>query len=268
MSLDELIKQAQDGNTQALEELWERTKPFAFAVSRRFHTTVCVDADDFQQCAWLGFHTAVQKHEGRYHFLTLLEFCVRLECQKALHIRTSKRDPAMVSYDVPAPDGEQAMLDLFEDESLPESDAVLIGADLVRDVRAAVAELPKRERMLIELRWLGKEVRTLHAVGKRMRISTERVRQLEKRAFARLRDDPVLQTYAPWRNTSGNLKSGLSRFIDTRTSCVEQVALRGVQRSMNEKKRHAQKTAYADLLESLAAEGYLSSEELPALLGK
>lgn len=266
--MQQLIREAQNGDKSALEELWERTKAFAFTVSRRFYTTVCVDQDDLQQVAWLGFHAAVQKHEGQYNFLTLLDYSIRVECRQALGIRTSKRDPVTVSYDIPAPDGEQAMIDLFVDDALPESDASLIGADLARDVRAAVAELPDRERLLIETRWLGADPLTLDQIGKALGISRERARQLEQRAFARLRDDPVLQTYAPWRNISGNLKSGLSRFIDTRTSCVEQVALRGVQRSMNEKKRHAQKTAYADLLESLAAEGYLSPEELPALLGK
>lgn len=256
MSLDELIKQAQDGNTQALEELWERTKPFAFAVSRRFHTTVCVDADDFQQCAWLGFHTAVQKHEGRYHFLTLVDYCVRLECQKALHIRTSKRDLATVSYDIPAPDGEQAMLDLFEDESLPESDAVLIGADLVRDVRAAVAELPKRERMLIELRWLGREVRPLYAVSKSMCISVERTRQLEERAFARLRDDPVLQTYAT-APPSNLYHTGLAHFKNHGSSCAEHAMLRLITKTERNQKQKAAHAAYVDLLASLRAEGYL-----------
>lgn len=117
--MDSLIRQAKDGDAEAIGVLWEETRKFALAVSRRFHATVSVDADDLQQCAWLGFHAAVQRYEARYHFLTLLDYCVRIECQQALHIRTSKRDLATVSYDIPAPDGEQAMLDLFEDDSCP-----------------------------------------------------------------------------------------------------------------------------------------------------
>lgn len=266
--MQQLIREAQNGDKQALEALWERTKAFAFAASRRFYRTVCVDQDDLQQAAWLGFHAAVQKHEGQYNFLTLLDYCIRNECRQALGIRTSRRDPVTVSYDVPAPDGEQAMIDLFVDDDLPESDASLIGADLARDVRAAVAELPERERALIEMRWLGTEPFTLDQTGDAMGISRERARQLEQRAFEHLRADPVLQTYAPWYNASSSLKSGLSRFINTLTSCTEHDAMRSVQRSLNEKRRHAQKEAYADLLESLAEEGYLSPEELPALLRK
>ena len=195
--MDELIKQAQDGDAEALGALWERTRKFAFTVSRRFRATVSVDADDLQQCAWLGFYAAVQKHTGKYNFLTLIDFCVRIECQQAVGIRSQKQRRAVqtVSYDVPAPDGEQSMLDLFEDTSLSESDTAMIGADLARDVRAAVAELPERERTIIELRWLSGEQQSLHAISKSVGISRERIRQLEERAFARLRDDPVLRSY-------------------------------------------------------------------------
>lgn len=256
--MDSLIKRAKDDDTEALEDLWERTRKFAFAVSRRFRATVSVDADDLQQAAWLGFHAAVQKYTGKYSFLTLLEFCVRLECQQALNLRTQKQRRAVqtVSYDIPAPDGEQSMLDLFEDTSLSESDTAMIGADLARDVRAAVAELPERERMIIESRWLGKEVRPLHAVGRSMCISVERTRQLEERAFARLRDDPVLRSYiaAPPPNL---YRTGLSRFTNNGSSTPEHAALcliRADEKRQARKRTHA---AYENLLASLRAEGYL-----------
>ena len=264
--MQQLIREAQNGNNQALEALWERTKAFAFTVSRRFRSTSCVDSDDLQQAAWLGFYAAVQKHEGRYHFLTLLDFCIRNECRQALHIRTSKRDPVTVSYDAPAPDGEQSMIDLFVDDALPEHDASLIGADLARDVRAAVAELPERERTVIETRWLSADPLSLDQTGDAMGISRERTRQLEARAFARLRDDPILQTYAPRHCTSSSPKSGLSRFLNTGTSCTEREAVSRIQHAEAKQKQQSQKHGYAGLLESLAAEGFLDPGELETLL--
>lgn len=246
--MNKLIEQAQSGDTEALDALWERTRAFAFTVSRRFHATAAVGTDDLQQCAWLGFYAAVQKHAGRYHFLTLLDYCIRAECQQALHIRTSKRDPLTVSYDIPAPDGEQAMLDLFIDDALPESDTTLIAADLVRDVRAAVAELPERERMVIELRWLTDEPLSIHATGKRLGVSHEIIRRLERHAFDLLRADSVLRTYA---TQPPPMRTGLARFMTTHSSGTETAALHLVQQS---KRTHA---AYADLLASLAAEGFL-----------
>ena len=266
--MDILIKQAQNANAEALETLWERTRAFAFTVSRRFRSTSCVDSDDLQQAAWLGFYAAVQKHEGKYNFLTLLDFCVRAQCQQALRIRTQKqlRDIPTVSYDAPAPDGEQAMIDLFMDDALPESDASLIGADLARDVRAAVAELPERERAVIETRWLSADPLSLDQTGDAMGISRERTRQLEARAFARLRDDPILQTYAPQHYASSNPKSGLSHFLNTRTSCTEHTAMNRIQCDTAKQKHQAQKISYAGLLQSLAAEGFLNPGELQDLL--
>jgi len=266
--MDKLIKQAQEGDTEALEVLWERTWAFAFTVSRRFRSTSCVDSDDLQQAAWLGFYTAVQKHEGKYNFLTLLDFCVRAECQQALHIRTSKRDPVTVSYDAPAPDGEQSMIDLFVDDALPESDASLIGADLARDVRAAVAELPERERYLIETRWLGDNPLTLDQTGKAMGTSLERTRQIEARAFDRLRADPVLRTYTGNPEKSGDVvgRGGLQNFLNTGASVVEHEALRRIHYAERRQKKQAQQTAYAALLQSLADAGYLDSAELKTFL--
>lgn len=252
MSLDSLIKQAKDGDTQALGELWEHTKVFALAVSRRFQPTAAVGADDLQQCAWLGFHAAVQKHTGKYSFLTLLDFCIRNECQQALHIRTSKHDPVTVSGDTLLPDGEHTILDLIEDDSLPESDTALIAADLAKDIRAAVAGLPARERMLIERRWLGKEVQPLRTAGRSMSIGVERTRQLEQRAFSRLRADPVLRSYvkAPPPNL---YQSGLLRFTNNGSSMPEHATLCLI-KADEEKRQHI---AYADLLASLRAEGFL-----------
>ena len=246
--MKQLIQAAQTGDNAALEALWAQTQAFAFTVLRRYVPTVCVDSDDLQQCAWLGFFAAVHKYEEQYNFLTCMEFCIRMECRKALRIHTSKREPLTVSYDVPAHDEEHAMVELFEDESLPDSDAPLIGADLVRDVRAAVAELPERERKLIELRWLGADPLTLDQVSELMGISRQRVSMLEQRAFERLRADPVLQTYAPRRSASISQGSGLMRFLTTGTSSTERQAISRIRR----------KDAYTSLLESLAASGHLA----------
>jgi RNA polymerase sigma factor (sigma-70 family) len=57
------------------------------------------------------------------------------------------------------------------------------------DVNTALKGVSQRERTILEMRYgvTGKEPMTLEEVGKKMRISRERVRQLEERAMARLR---------------------------------------------------------------------------------
>jgi len=77
--------------------------------------------------------------------------------------------------------------DLFRDESAtdPEIDAV----DSLRrlEVREAIAQLPERERRIVELRFgIGGEPKALEAIGKELGITRERVRQLEAQALTKL----------------------------------------------------------------------------------
>ena len=168
-----LIKQAQAGDTEALVALWERTKAFALAVSRRYYPTTFADSDDLQQCAYLGFHTAVMQHTGRYDFLALVRWCTQRECQKLLDLYGSRRQLRADSLDIILPDGESTPADLIEDDSLPEHYAQIITSEIMRDVRAAVAELPDRERMVLVLRY-GLEdgvIHPQHEIAERLDIS-------------------------------------------------------------------------------------------------
>jgi RNA polymerase sigma-32 factor len=56
-------------------------------------------------------------------------------------------------------------------------------------VQSAIAKLPEREAMIVRERLLQDDPITLEALGTRLGISKERVRQLEERARRRLRED-------------------------------------------------------------------------------
>lgn len=235
-----LIKEAQTGDKAALEALWKQTKKFAFTVARRFYTTTYADTEDLQQCAYLGFHTAVMQHDGKYRFLSLVQWCTQRECQKLLDLYGSRRQLRADSLDIVLPDGEHTPADLIVDDSLPEHDETLIGADLVRDVRDAVAELPERERYIVERHWL--DGLTVYAVGKEIGASGNRVCQLERRAFDRLRADPILRTYTANPPSSlGYYKGSAARFRHG-SSSTESLALFNVQReeyAANQKRRRS-----------------------------
>lgn len=64
-------------------------------------------------------------------------------------------------------------------------------------LRAAIRTLPEREQLIIERRHLTDSPETLQEVGETLGISRERVRQLEVRAFRRMRD---------WLKSTGQLK--------------------------------------------------------------
>jgi RNA polymerase sigma-32 factor len=102
-------------------------------------------------------------------------------------------------------EGDGEWQDLLADEGAdPEAETMLshdsaARADLVRD---ALCDLSERERLIIRERKLEDEAVTLEALGERLGISKERVRQIEGAALAKLRralearvGDPVAAGY-------------------------------------------------------------------------
>jgi RNA polymerase primary sigma factor len=94
---------------------------------------------------------------------------------------------ASVSLNRLVGDDDTELGDLFADnESLdPETAAI----DTIRGlaVRKAVSRLPERERRIVELRFgFEGDVQSLEAIGRELGITRERVRQLERDAFAKL----------------------------------------------------------------------------------
>lgn len=86
-------------------------------------------------------------------------------------------------------DQEVSILEMAEDPTAldPESDAVL--GVYRRHLRSLVAELKPREREILEERYgfNGKSPRTLEDISRDLRVSRERVRQIEVQAMRKLR---------------------------------------------------------------------------------
>ena len=87
------------------------------------------------------------------------------------------------------------MEDLLEQVMIPAVDDELVHEAVVAQLRKAVAELGEKEREVMKLRFGldGGEARTLQAIGARLKLSRERVRQIEARAKAKLRQSVRLQ---------------------------------------------------------------------------
>lgn len=79
-------------------------------------------------------------------------------------------------------------MELYESKQLPPADYELIRRSLREEVERMLRGLNARERLIVELRFgLGKEeAMTLKEVGKRLKLSRERVRQIEERAKQKL----------------------------------------------------------------------------------
>jgi RNA polymerase primary sigma factor len=85
--------------------------------------------------------------------------------------------------------GEPMGLELSQSSMIPSTDQDLIRHAFREEVDQLLAHLTPREREVVELRFgLGQEEpQTLEEVGRRLKLSRERVRQIESRAKQRLR---------------------------------------------------------------------------------
>lgn len=86
-------------------------------------------------------------------------------------------------------DENLALKDMISDEEKHEPDKLFSVLKLHDEMESALNKLPKREREIVSLRFGldGGESQTLEDVGKKLKISRERVRQIQERAINRLR---------------------------------------------------------------------------------
>jgi RNA polymerase primary sigma factor len=84
-------------------------------------------------------------------------------------------------------DGDSELGDLFADESTVDPAEEAVESVRRQRVQRAVADLPERQRRIIELRFgFESEPASLETIGKELGLTRERVRQLESDALARL----------------------------------------------------------------------------------
>ncbi|HEX8995274.1 MAG TPA: sigma-70 family RNA polymerase sigma factor [Ktedonobacterales bacterium] len=94
------------------------------------------------------------------------------------------------SLDAPLSDEEENSLsDLIEDQGVEGPEGSTDREMLREEVRRALSALTQREREVIELRFglLDDHDHTLEEVGQRLKVTRERVRQIEERAIRKLR---------------------------------------------------------------------------------
>jgi RNA polymerase sigma-32 factor len=108
-------------------------------------------------------------------------------------IEMDRRLRGDMSLNVPISDEEttEEWQDRLVDSS-PDPERQLIDADDYGQREAALSEalevLSARERAILEARMLADEPKTLDELARQFRVSRERIRQVEQRAFQRLRD--------------------------------------------------------------------------------
>jgi RNA polymerase primary sigma factor len=94
-----------------------------------------------------------------------------------------------VSLEATVTEDGHALGDIVRDDNAPSPDDVAYRALLHQQVQAALAALPERERVVLQLRFglAGQRPHTLREIGLRLGLTHERTRQIEAAALCRLR---------------------------------------------------------------------------------
>ena len=98
--------------------------------------------------------------------------------------------PAEVSLEAPmGSDGEMRLEDVIEDESIIPIDDVLVRRSFEEQLHEMLDRLDPKEKEIIKRRFGfdGKEAETLAEIGADMKLSRERIRQIEERALGKLK---------------------------------------------------------------------------------
>lgn len=121
------------------------------------------------------------------------------EIADALHLEPEKVSGALltsgrhVSMDAPlVEDEDSCLLDLLTNREGTNTDSALVSESLVTEVKLALERLPEREAKVIRLFFgIDCQEKTLEEIGRIMKLSRERVRQIKEKALTLLRSAQV-----------------------------------------------------------------------------
>lgn len=235
----ELVMKAQHGDKEALMQLWESVYLLLFRMCLHCYNSMReqadrfgVTSDDFMQISYFAFLDAVKGYdpERGFAFTSYFKYPLKNHIHSLLGVRSSRRDALnhcsslneLLSEDDPD-SGER--IDLVPDptDDYEPEELRIYREQLHEDLERCLSTLEEREQRVIRSRyWDGK---TLKEVGQEIGVSYQRVRDIERHGFFRMRKDKRLQVY---RNeileTSAYSGTGLSSFRHSGSSSVERTA--------------------------------------------
>ncbi len=117
------------------------------------------------------------------------EMADKLELPKDKVVDTMRVSGRHISVDAPFSDSEDgSLLDVLQNDDLPNTDNALINESLVREIDRSLATLTDRERDIVRYFFgIGVAEMTLEEIGENFGLTRERVRQIKEKAIRRLR---------------------------------------------------------------------------------
>jgi RNA polymerase sigma factor (sigma-70 family) len=224
LSNEQLAMRYQRGDRESLTALWAQAARLAKSFTRKYWCLVwrdaAVDIEDLFQCAFLAVERAARGFSGGVGaFSTLLEYCVRNECQRALGLRGRVRRERYdaVSIDAPLGDGSATLADTLEDNNRPDEDEAILTGELRQMLETAFDRLKPCEAAIVRSSALAGApmADVAAALGERL----DRAYNIRHRAMLKLQRDWRLRRLYDeafcWRH------KGVGAFNNTWSSVVE-----------------------------------------------
>ena len=216
-------------------ELFRANRGLLHKFARRYsQIDTAVDTDDLIQAGYMGLVEAERTFDPNQGkgWVGWAAWYVKGAMAAAVGIRGAKERPHLhaVSRDAPLGDDEGAgsLLDMREDESIPDASSGLVEADRAATVRAAVERLEADRREVIRRRDLQGMSYTV--VGEGMGLTVGEVKNLRVRALNDLRNDKAIRLMRLEDATPYYRRVGVSTFNTTWTSATEAAALWRIER--------------------------------------
>lgn len=231
MSNEELVKLIQDGDGDAVLQLWEQVENFIKLMADRYEETH--PGFEFDDLVQVGFFAMLQAasvyQQGREaSFIHFLSFYLKKEFPRSCGLTnrrivrtkdgetiTTMADPICRAESLDKPlsaddPGGDTLADLQPDprDHIAEAERRIYLEQLRQQLKKALATLPEEQRAVIQYRYLDGMTQT--QTGEEIGITRSETNNLERKALITLRKRP----------------SGLEQFIDDRTPFYAHVGVR------------------------------------------
>lgn len=196
MTNEELVKLYQEGDNKALDTLIEQNKGIVYKLVNRFYTegTSSIDREDLEQEGTIGLIMAAKRYNLEYvnkaTFITYAVYWINQKISRFIKHRSTNEE---ISINTPLNDGDDITLEdsLVYDGAGPEeiAERKIIRKE-IEEVLNDTLSLKEREIVKFRNGWDNNNPMTLEAIGEMLDFSRERTRQLEVRAYRKLRSSP------------------------------------------------------------------------------
>jgi RNA polymerase sporulation-specific sigma factor len=201
---EELALLVQQGDSEALPLLWEKTCQLITRMAKQYHyfldgNKYGVEIDDLIQEGYFALLNAVKyyKPEKGYAFTTYLTYTLKNAFKTAKRIRGGHNRDALnyaTSLDMPVgEEGDNTMVDFITDETAEAAYDALIVEDIAQIILATARGLsnPNEWRIIFECVYLG---RTFESMADELGVSPQAVYGMRDKAIKYIRHRPIIRT--------------------------------------------------------------------------